>query len=68
MVENLVGTLLERPENLESMTRDELVHLAEGWISYNVSQSIFFFYYFKNIQWYFGALKKKGSKLWETCD
>lgn len=43
MVENLVGTLLERPENLESMTRDELVHLAEGWISYNVSQSIFFF-------------------------
>lgn len=28
--------MLERPENPENMTMDELMHLAEGWISYNI--------------------------------
>lgn len=43
--------MLERPENPENMTMDELMHLAEGWISYTIPRSIF--YLFQKIQQYF---------------
>lgn len=35
--------MLRRSGNPENMSRDEFMHLAEGWISYNFSNPFFYF-------------------------
>lgn len=54
--------MLERPENPENMIMDELMHLAEGWISYNIPRSIFYFF-FKNSTVFCDLLRKKRLKI-----